>query len=96
MTVHNILKHASFALVIAAFAFPLHISASEPDGLAQQFQASAKDAAASFRKELKANLAETIRPSIQLDTSLVVATKQLAGIDRTERQTSLAQLNGAE
>ena len=96
MTVHNIPKHAFFALVVAACVIPLHISASEPDGLASQFQASAAEAAASFRKELKVNLAESIRPSIQLDISLVVATKQLADVDRSKQQTSPAQLNGAE
>ncbi len=85
MTVHN-----------AALAIPLHVSASEPDALASQFQATAEEAAASFRQELIVNLAKSIRPSIQLDTSLVVATQRLEDVDRRERQTSLNQLNGAE
>lgn len=95
MTVHNILKHASLTLIVAALAIPLHVSASEPDGLASQFQATAAEAAASFRKELKVNLAKSIRSS-RLDSSLVVATKQLEDFDWREQQTSLVQTNGAE
>ncbi len=95
MTVHKILKHASLTLIVAALAIPLHVSASEPDGLASQFQATAEEAAASFRKELEVNLAKSIRPS-RLDSSLVVATKQLEDFDWREQQTSLVQTNGAE
>lgn len=96
MTVHNVLKHASLTLVVAALAIPLHVSASEPSGLASQFQATAEEAAASFREEIEVNLAKFIRPPMRLDTSLVVATKQLADVDRRERQASFDQLNGAE
>ncbi len=96
MTVHNVLKHASLTLIVAALAIPLHVSASEPDGLASQFQATAAAAAASFREELIVNLAKSIRPSMRLDTSLVVATQQLEDVDRRERQTSLNHLNGAD
>ncbi len=95
MTVHNVLKHASLTLIVAALAIPLHVSASEPDELASQFQATAAEAAATFREELIINLAKSIRPSMRLDTSLVVATNQLADVDRRERQTSLDHLNGA-
>ncbi len=95
MTVHNILKHASLTLIVAALAIPLHVSASEPDRLASQFQATAAEAAASFRKEIIVNLAKSIRPS-RLDSSLVVATKQLEDFDWREQQTSLVQTNGAE
>ncbi len=92
MTVRNVLKHASLTLIVAALAIPLHVSASEPDALASQFQATAEEAAASFRQELVLNLTKSIRPSMRLDTSLVVATKQLADVD----QTTLDQLNGAD
>ncbi len=92
MTVHNVLKHASLTLIVAALAIPLHVSASEPDELASQFQATAEEAAASFRQELIVNLAKSIRPSMRLDTSLVVATQQRADVD----QTSLDHLNGAD
>ncbi len=92
MTVHNVFKHASLTLIVAALAIPLHVSASEPDELASQFQATAEEAAASFREELIVNLTKSIRPSMRLDTSLVVATKQLADVD----QTTLDQLNGAD
>ncbi len=92
MTVHNVLKHASLTLIVAALAIPLHVSASEPDELASQFQATAAAAAASFRQELIVNLAKSIRPSMRLDTSLVVATQQRADVD----QTSLDHLNGAD
>ncbi len=92
MTVHNVLKHASLTLIVAALAIPLHVSASEPDELASQFQATAEEAAASFRQELIVNLAKSIRPSMRLDTSLVVATQQRADVDRT----SLDHLNGAD
>ena len=95
MTIHNILKHASLTLIVAALAIPLHVSASEPDGLASQFQATAAEAAASFRKEIIVNLAKSIRLS-RLDSSLVVATKQLEDFDWKEQQTSLVQTNGAE
>lgn len=95
MTIHNVLKHASLTLIVAALAIPLHVSASEPDGLASQFQATAAEAAASFRKEIIVNLAKSIRPS-RLDSSLVVATKQLEDFDWREQQTSLVQTNGAE
>ena len=88
MTVHNILKHASLTLVVAVLAIPLHVSAREPDGLASQFQATAAEAAASFRKELKVNLAKSIQPSMRLT--------QPAGVDRRDRPTSLDQLNGAD
>ncbi len=91
MTVHNVLKHASLTLIVAALAIPLHVSASEPDELASQFQATAAAAAASFRQELIVNLAKSIRPSMRLDTSLVVATQQ-----RADDQTSLDHLNGAD
>ncbi len=93
MTIHNILTHASLTLIVAALAIPLPVSASEPDGLASQFQATAAKAAASFREELIVNLAKSIRPSMRLDTSLLVATHQLEDVDRRERQTSL---NGAD
>ncbi len=96
MTIHNILTHASLTLIVAALAIPLHVSASEPDGLASQFQASAAEAAASFRKELKVNLAKSTRPSIRLDSSVVVATKQPEDFDWKEQQTSLVQTDGAE
>ena len=96
MTVHNVLTHASLTFIVGALAIPLHVSASEPEGLASQFQATAAEAAASFRQELKVNVAQSIRPSIWLDTNLVVATKQPEGVDWTERQTALDQLNGAE
>ncbi len=96
MTVHNVLKHASLTLIVAALAIPLHVSASEPHGLASQFQATAAKAAASFKQELIVNLAKSIRPSMRLDTSLVVATQQLEDVDRRERQTSLNHLNGAD
>ena len=96
MTIHNVIKHASLTLIVAALAIPLHVSASEPDDLASQFQATAAEAAASFREELIVNLAKSIRPSIQLNTSLVVATQRLEDVDRRDRQTSLNQLNGAE
>ena len=92
MTVHNVIKHASLTLIVAALAIPLHVSASEPDELASQFQATAEAAAASFRQELIVNLAKSIRPSMRLDTSLVVATQQRADVD----QTSLDHLNGAD
>ncbi len=95
MTVHNVLKHASLTLIVAALAIPLHVSASEPDELASQFQATAAEAAASFRKEIIVNLAKSLRPS-RLDSSLVVATKQLEDFDWREQQTSLVQMNGAE
>ena len=95
MTVHNVLKHASLTLIVAALAIPLHVSASEPDELASQFQATAAEAAASFRKEIIVNLAKSIRPS-RLDSSLVVATKQLEDFDWREQETSLVQTNGAE
>ncbi len=95
MTIHNILTHASLTLIVAALAIPLAVSASEPDRLASQFQATAEEAAASFRKELEVNLAKSIRPS-RLDSSLVVATKQLEDFDWREQQTSLVQTNGAE
>ncbi|MFB3104455.1 MAG: hypothetical protein ACE1ZA_05950 [Pseudomonadales bacterium] len=95
MTIHNILTHASLTLIVAALAIPLAVSASEPDGLASQFQATAAEAAASFRKEIIVNLAKSIRPS-RLDSSLVVATKQLEDFDWREQQTSLVQTNGAE
>ena len=62
MTVHNILKHAFPTLIVATLAIPLHVSASEPDGLATQFQATAAEAAASFREERIVNLANSIRP----------------------------------
>ncbi len=96
MTIHNILSHASLALIVAALAIPLHVSASEPDGLASQFQATAEEAAASFRKELKVNLAKSTRPSIRLDSSVVVATKQPEEVDWREHKTSLVQMDGAE
>ncbi len=92
MTVHNVLKHASLTLIVAALAIPLHVSANEPDELASQFQATAEEAAASFRQELIVNLTKSIRPSIRLDTSLAVATKQRADVD----QTTLDHLNGAD
>ena len=92
MTVHNVLKHASLTLIVAALAIPLHVSASEPDGLASRFQATAEEAAASFREELIVNLAKSIRPPMRLDTSLVVATQQRADVD----QTTLDHLNGAD
>ncbi len=95
MTIHNILTHASLTLIVAALAIPLHASASESDGLASQFQATAAEAAASFRKEIIVNLAKSIRPS-RLDSSLVVATKQLEDFDSREQQTSLVQTSGAE
>ncbi len=88
MTVHNVLKHASLTLIVAALAIPLHVSASEPDALASQFQATAEAAAASFRQELIVNLAKSIRSSMTLT--------QLADVDLRERQTSLDQLNGAD
>ena len=87
MTVHNVLKHASLTLIVAALVIPLHVSASEPDGLASQFQATAAKAAASFREELIVNLAKSIRPSLRLT--------QLADVDRKERQTSVDQPNDA-
>ena len=96
MTVHNILKHASLTLIVAALAIPLHVSASEPDGLASRFQATAGEAASSFREELIVNLTKSIRPPMRLDTNLLVATNQLEDVDRRERQTSLDQLNGAD
>ena len=96
MTIHNILTHASLTLIVAALAIPLAVSASEPDRLASQFQATAEEAAASFRKELEVNLAKSIQPSIRLDSSVVVATKQLEDFDWREQQTSLVQTNGAE
>ena len=86
MTVHNVLKLTFLTLIVAALAIPLHVSAREPGGLASQFQATAAEAAASFRKELKVNLANSIRSSMRLT--------QLA--DERERQTSLNQLNGAD
>ena len=92
MTVHNVLKHASLTLIVAALATPLHVSASEPDALASQFQTTAAEAAASFRQELIVNLTKSIRPSMRLDTSLVVATQQRADVD----QTTLDHLNGAD
>ncbi len=95
MTIHNILTHASLTLIVAALAIPLHVSASEPDGLASEFQETAAEAAASFRKEIIVNLAKSIRPS-RLDSSLVVATKQLEDFDWREQQTSLVQTSGAE
>ena len=88
MTVHNVLKHASLTLIVAALAIPLYASASEPDGLASQFQATAAQAAASFREELVASLAKSSGPSTRPE--------QLADGDRRERQTSLNQLNGAD
>lgn len=95
MTVHNVLKHASLTLIVAALAVPLHVSASEPDGLASEFQETAAGAAASFRKEIIVNLAKSTRP-LRLDSSLVVATEQLQDFDSREQQTSLVQTNGAE
>ena len=88
MTVPNVLKLTFLTLTVAALAIPLHVNASEPDGLASQFQATAAEAAASFRKELKVDLAKSIRPSLRLT--------QLADVDRKERQTSLDPLNGAD
>ncbi len=95
MTVHKVLKHDSLTLIVAALAIQLHVSASEPDGLASQFQATAEEAAASFRKELEVNLSKSIRPS-RISSNLVVATKQLEDFDWKEQQTSLVQTNGAE
>ncbi len=95
MTIHNILTHASLTLIVAALAIPLAVSAGEPDGLASQFQATATEAAASLRKEIIVNLAKSIRQS-RLDSSLVVATKQLEDFDWREQQTSLVQTNEAE
>ena len=93
MTVHNVLKHASLTLIVAALAIPLHVSASEPDELASQFQATAAAAAASFREELIVNLVKSIRLPMRLDTNLLAATNQLEDVDR---KTSLDQLNGAD
>ena len=62
----------------------LHASASERDGLAMQFQATAAEAAASFRKELKVNLTKSIRPSMRLHARLVVGSKHLENVDRRE------------
>ncbi len=95
MTIHNVLTHASLTLIVAALAIPLAVSASEPDRLASQFHATAEEAAASFRKELIVSLAKSIRPS-RLDSSLVVATKQLQDFDSREQQTSLVHTSGAE
>ncbi len=95
MTIHNLLTHASLTLIVAALAIPLAVSASEPDRLASQFQTTAAEAAASFRKEIIVNLAKSIRPS-RLDSSLVVATKQPEDFDWKEQQTSLVQTSGAE
>ena len=86
MTVHNKLKHASLTLIVVALAIPLHVGASEPDKLASQFQATAEEAVASYRKELEVNLANSIRPSMRLDTRLVVGSKHLENVDRRELQ----------
>ncbi len=96
MTVHNVLKHASLAFIVTALTIPLHVSAMERDGLVAQFQATAAEAAASFRQELKVNLAKSNPPSMRLDASLVVATQQPEDVDWRERQTSLDHLNGAD
>ena len=90
MTMLNKLKHASLALIVTALAIPLHVSASERDGLATQFQATAEEAAASFREQLKVNLATTIQPPMRFDAGLVVVSKQVE-----DGQTSLDQSNEA-
>ena len=95
ITIHNVIKHASLTLIVAALAIPIQVSASEPDDLASQFQATAEEAAASFREELIVNLAKSISLSTRLDTSLVVATKQVADVEQTERQASIYQPNKA-
>ncbi len=95
MTMLNKLKHASLALIVTALAIPLHVSASERDGLATQFQASAAEAAASLRKELEVNLAKSITPSTRLDTSLAVESKHLENVDRREQQISIDKSNEA-
>ena len=82
MTVHN--QHASHILIVAVLAMPFHVGANEPDGLAKEFQATAADAAATFKAELEINLAKSIPPPMRLDASLVVATKGLAGVEGSE------------
>ena len=86
---------AIICLIVTALAIPLHVSASERDGLATQFQASAAEADASLRKELEVNLAKSITPSTRLDTSLAVESKHLENVDRREQQISIDKSNEA-